>query len=508
MTIEKFLKKPNLLLTRENLVSMFIFLAGIILRLRQYLTGRSLWVDEAMLALNIVNRNFAELFKPLDYDQGAPIGFLLVEKIFNLMFGRNELALRFFPLLAGLVSLWTFYLLLKHFTREAGLLLAFTLFAGNPRLIYYSSEVKQYIVDVTVTIALLLFATHAFENPSRRNLTVLLFAGLLALWLSHPSLFILAAIGLALLISHIQKKDFANLWLVLEMGIIWLAEVGLLYFLTLRDLHSNAYMRTYWQDAFAPMPPWRDWNWYWTSFVENMDTQFAVTRAPWIMLLLILAGWAILSRQKFSFAITLAGTFFFNLLASSLKLYPSLERLTLFLVPINLLLIGKAVEWLHQSIRAHRVLSTLVLLGLGGILLSGPLPRTFEQFISPKYFQHIRPSMEFLQNTWHEGDLLYLSNGAVPAFEYYAPLYGLESVSYIAGKREDYINPTIILARIEALKGNHRVWFLITHVYEKGEFNEKDFLLDYLNQIGHKRREFRQPGTSVYLYLYDLSSSK
>src|ERR1051325_2431697 len=106
-----------------------LLLLGALLRMRQYLTGRSLWVDEAMLALNIVNQNFAGLFKPLDYDQGAPIGFLLVEKIFNSIFGKNEFTLRLFPLLVGLISLWLFYLLLKRITNIAGLLTALALFA-------------------------------------------------------------------------------------------------------------------------------------------------------------------------------------------------------------------------------------------------------------------------------------------------------------------------------------------------------------------------------------------
>jgi predicted membrane-bound mannosyltransferase len=87
----------------ERFVVAAILLIGILLRVRQYLTGRSLWADEAMLALNIVNRGFGGMFKPLDYDQGAPIGFLLVEKLFNSILGKNELALRLFPLLVGLV---------------------------------------------------------------------------------------------------------------------------------------------------------------------------------------------------------------------------------------------------------------------------------------------------------------------------------------------------------------------------------------------------------------------
>jgi len=47
---------------------------GIILRVAEYLPNRSLWRDEASLALNITNRSLFELLsKPLDYNQGAPL---------------------------------------------------------------------------------------------------------------------------------------------------------------------------------------------------------------------------------------------------------------------------------------------------------------------------------------------------------------------------------------------------------------------------------------------------
>ena len=138
----------------ERLGIGILLLLGFVFRIRQYLTGRSLWLDEAMLALNIVNRNFAGLFQPLDYDQGAPIGFLLVEKFINLMFGEHEFVLRLFPLIAGLASLVLFYLLLRKTTSGIGLLTGLGLFAVGPELIYYSSELKQYSVDVVVTIFL------------------------------------------------------------------------------------------------------------------------------------------------------------------------------------------------------------------------------------------------------------------------------------------------------------------------------------------------------------------
>lgn len=493
-------------LTVERIAIITVLLAGVILRIRQYLTGRSLWVDEAMLALNIVNRNFLELLKPLDYDQGSPIGFLLIEKVFNLLFGRNEYALRLFPLILGLLSLWIFYLLLKHFTRGTSLVIALGLFALNPRLIYYSSEVKQYIADVLVMIALLLLATRFFENPSRKQMGFIAIAGILALWLSHPALFILAGIGVTLFFYYLQKRDFRNIGFVAGMGVFWLANIGLLYSLTLRDLHGNSYMRDYWQIAFAPMPPWSNLNWYWATFEANADTHFAVTFAPWILFLLMLTGWLFMLRQKKYSATVIGLMLFFALLASSLTLYPSLERMVLFLTPVGILLAGSFMDGISRPLRENRIFHMLAILFSAAYLFYGIVPRTFEQFISPKYQEHIRPTMDYLQGAWQEGDAMYISYNGAPAFEYYAPMYGLENVSYVSGQRGDYGNPTAMLARLESLKGQKRVWVLLSHVYEKGDFNEHDFLFDYLKKNGSKTRAFIEPGTSVFLYLFDLDN--
>jgi hypothetical protein len=112
--------------------------------------------------------------------------------------------------------------------------------------------------------------------------------------------------------------------------------------------------------------------------------------------------------------------------------------------------------------------------------------------------------MEVLRETWKSGDALYVSHGALPAFRFYASFYGLEDIPYEFGLREEYQAPESMLEKLASLQGRPRVWILLSHVYEKKNFNEKDFLLNYLNQTGEKKREFRVPGTSVFLYLYDL----
>lgn len=492
-------------LSLQKITVAILILTGILFRLRQYLTGRSLWVDEAMLALNIVNRSVLDLFKPLDYDQGAPIGFLLIEKIFNLAPGRNEYALRLFPLIAGIAAIVLFYLLLKRTTSGAGLLTALALFVFNPRLIYYSSEVKQYIVDVAVTLGLLLLVLHILEeHPQRGDFIRLALAGFAALWLSHPALFVLAAIGLTLVIHYLSRRDHKSLRHTIGVGIFWLATIAFLYQLILKDLRQNSFMQEYWQGAYFPFPPWSDPAWFGSSITENIGVQFGIPYAVYLVFGLLLIGWVILWKQNKDQALVIGLIFTITLTTSAFHLYPVFERMILFLVPVGLLLLGKTVEALHQSLTKIPVMSYLTTLVFAAFLVYGPLVTSTGYLIKPKYFEHIRPSMEFLQQAWRPGDALYISNGGVPAFEYYAPIYGLSDASYISNDRDVYNNPETILRTLNSLKGNPRVWILISHAYEKGDFNEKDYIFEYLKQNGTRKREFRSPGTSVYLYLFDL----
>ncbi len=526
----------------ERNISLGILFVGAILRLRQYFSGRSLWADEAMLALNIVNRNFAELFQPLEYDQGAPLGFLLVEKLFNTLFGRTELVLRFFPLLAGLASLWLFYLLLMSLRRGAerrrsnllakseiasgwgldtpfatntqgysttsprndgiSFLLALAMFAFNPQLVNYSSEAKQYIVDVAVALGLLLLAIPIFQNQfNKRNVILLAIAGILALWFSHPALFVFAGIGVALVVQFLQARAYINLRTTLGIGFLWLANLALLYFINLRNLSQNNYLADYWAEGFISLQSWSDRGWV----SDLINYQFDIQFIPLLVFILILIGWIALFREQRSMAFAFAFTTFSAFIASALHLYPVNGRLSLFLIPLGILLLAKTVEFLQQTFSSNKFASTSITILLSGYLLINPFITSLQNFISPKYYEHIRPTMQVLADSWKDGDALFVTAWAEPAFRYYAPFYGLEDVEYVSSKIEDYPDGEKLKSRISSLVGEKRVWVLFSHVYGQGGFNERDYLVAYLNEIGEKRREILKSGTSVYLYFYDLS---
>lgn len=492
--------------SRENLPAILLLVLGAVLRLRQYFTGRSLWLDEAMLALNIVNRNFAGMFQPLDYDQGAPIGFLLIEKFFNVLLGRHELVLRLFPLIAGLAALWLFYLLLKPVTSSAGLLVALALFALNPQLIYYSSESKQYIVDVAVTVGLLVLALPALnQRANEKEFLWLGLAGFLALWLSHPALFVLAGIGFMLLIQYWQKRDWGNLRITLMLGILWSVSFILLYVINLRKLNANPFLTNFWSDAFLPMPPWSDLSWFQGFIIGNTRFQLGMNYGVWFVALLVGLGWFGLYQSHRRVAITLTFITCFALIASALRLYPVLGRLALFTAPLVTLLLGQAVDVSTRLFRSTKAINVALTVSISTFLIYSPLITSMQTFITPKYFEHIRPFMDYLSSVWKPDDEIFLSYGAKPAFLYYEPFYHLENIHYFTSQYEDYTDLEKLKTRFDPLIGKKRVWVLFSHVYEKENFNEKDFLISYLDSLGKQTRQIRIPDTSVYLYLYDLS---
>jgi hypothetical protein len=406
---------------------------------------------------------------------------------------------------AGVAAIGLFYLLLRRTTSGVGLLTGLALFAVSPKLVYYSSEVKQYILDVAVTISLLLLVLPILERRAgNRNYVVLGVAGLLGMWFSHPASFVLAGIGTVLLVQALTQRDQFQFRSILLMGIVWLANLGLLYFISLQGLSQNTFLLDYWQENFIPLPPWSDWEWFGIVFSGLNQNLVGIQISAWLIAIMHCLGFIALYTKNKSYAVIVLIIFGFSLIASALRLYPLGGRLSLFLVPLVIILISQSIDTLEQRLNAQHNWGKLVAILVGIYLLYAPIDESISAFRNPKYFEHIRPSMATLSENWQPGDKLFVSNGAVPAFRFYADRYGLGDVDFKTSEATDYSDPDKIVSRLQALDGYSRVWVLVTHVYETKDFNEKNFLLSSFDQLGEHKREFRSPGTSVYLNLYDL----
>ena len=158
--------------------ALIVVLVGAALRLAAYFSARSLWLDEAMLANNIVGRTFVALLGPLGENQSAPWLFLFGERATAMLLGPNELALRLLPLIAGILLPWIVWRTASKLAdRETGIIAA-AIAALSPLLLYYSNEVKPYGTDALVSATLVFVTLRVLENAAdRRRWFVLLFAG-------------------------------------------------------------------------------------------------------------------------------------------------------------------------------------------------------------------------------------------------------------------------------------------------------------------------------------------
>ncbi|GAB4434813.1 MAG: hypothetical protein Kow002_21590 [Anaerolineales bacterium] len=233
-----------------------------------------------------------------------------------------------------------------------------------------------------------------------------------------------------------------------------------------------------------------------------LDNPFEIKAHPWVVFALFVIGMIALIRKNWQVGTALASVFLFALAASALEKYSLIGRMLLFLTPLVFLFLSAGIDWVGALFK-HRWLSLSVRLVLAGYLLFVPVQYSLERFITPKIQEHIKPTMSYLKEHYRKDDKIYVYYFTEPAFRFYAPKFGFGPDQYFAGEKHQD-NPEAYLRELDKLDGNKRVWLIFSHVYFTEDINERDYMLEYLDTLGDKTREYRVPRTAVYLYLYDL----
>ena len=131
---------------------------GIVLRLADYANNRPLWLDEKYLGENVIGRPIFEFDRPLVHDQLAPPGFLVIARASARILGASPHALRLFPLVCGIASLFLLDAVARRSIAARAVPLVLALAAVSDDLIYYSTEFKQYMSDLVIALGCLLLA--------------------------------------------------------------------------------------------------------------------------------------------------------------------------------------------------------------------------------------------------------------------------------------------------------------------------------------------------------------
>ncbi len=408
---------------------------GVGLRLSQYLQNRSLWLDEARIALYISTRSFAGLLEPLEgipgtRVQSAPLGFLVLEKLAVLALGSSEQALRLLPLVCGIVSLPLFVVVARRFLAPGAVPVAVLLFAVSNHLVLYASEVKQYAGDVLATLLVLA----AVPGVARTTLTrprafalVALGGGLV--FFSVPVVFVLAGCGLAAAHAAWRRRDRTSLLRLTGVGAAWGVAFGAAYGLTMHHAAGSAMLRRYWAHAFVPLPPTSlaDIGRVCEAIAEVFDNPVGFV-PPLVGAGLFAIGLASLVRTRSSQAASLALPLGLALVASGLHAYPFEGRLLLFCVPLILLVIAAGVERVYAGVA---VVSTPLAAVVGVLLLFAVTMRAIAASGTPMRPEETRPLLEYVRARWQPDDVLIVPPQGRAGVQYYATRYGFTDADIV-----------------------------------------------------------------------------
>lgn len=476
-----------------------LVLLGVALRGVALSGDRNLWIDEAMLALNVVERDPAGLLEPLGWNQCAPVGFLLLLKGGVSLFGASEAGLRAVPFLGSALGLVGFaWVAGRLLPRPAGVL-AVALAAVTPFLISYAAECKQYATDAALTAGLFAAAAGLLEGKGgAARWAGLAVAGGAAIWFSHPAAFVLGGIGTALLAEAAFKKDRTRFLAAAATAGVWLASFATCYLLFLRHHGGNQYLLDYWTGHFLPLPPRSpgDFAWlmdhFFAPFTYPGGLGGTEIRAGGIAAVLWIVGVRAMWRENRTVAAAVVLPAAFALLASGLHKYPFAGRLLLFLVPLMLLGVARGAAAVVSALRSPQPLAAVVVLG---VLVAAPCLEAYQELRRPMRYEQLAPVLDGVRREWQPGDRMYVYYGAAPAFTFYtrADPFPAGSVTLGAEGRKDRLE---YRGQLLPLKGSPRVWLVFSHRHK----HEDSDIRAYAEGLGRCERVISGAGAAAYLF--------
>ena len=332
-----------------------IILIGVILRVFFAFIDTGLWHDECALAINILDRDYLELLRPLRFMQIAPPVFLWMSKFFVSIVPVNNVnfidsTFRGISLFSGVGAIVAFYFLLKNeFHNKLVMLSGVFIMALSASLINYSYEYKPYSSDVLVAILLILYFIKI--NPKSYLKQVLHSVGLFfVVMFSLPSAFIIVA-G----ITSILLKD----WKKFLCAIIpFLSCFAIYYFVYLKGILAfhGIGMNRYWNDYFITG----------TNFLNVILFYIRINLNlfifPIITLLFILSGLFYSWKRNKTLGIILSVILVEVLVASALRIYPIDPRTQLYLIPVLAFLVCEVLNKIYSKKIAAIICSMLLVM--------------------------------------------------------------------------------------------------------------------------------------------------
>lgn len=477
-----------------------IILIGALLRIWHFVGARSFWMDETMVALDIMYLSPTGLMGALPFEQIAPLGWLLLEKACTHLWDNFEFALRLPSLVGGIAALLIFHRLLKSCVGAWETVAGMAMLSLFPLFIQYSSEVKPYILDAMFSAAILNVSVLLLRAHDQRIRWTLFYGatGIVCIPLSFGGTLAMAGTGTALFAAAAARKERVWALGLVGVGILWASLFVALYQLSYAHNAATITNMTdvYWTKNFAPFPTSLQGIYWYTSTAAVTIGYLLSSSNAQLAAILWLYGMVRIGTREPWIAVLLISTIFATLIASMFGAYPFSKRLILGLAPAVIIGVSSGAIGVVMQFR-HRAIATIVMIALLGL---SPIKQTAAgaSHVPPFPNEEIKPNLAYLERHYRPGDALFLHSRAEAAFFLYGGRFGLSELPYKVTTSFS-LDPSCVYDDARTIRAEPRAWLLIYHAV-KPDWAPLKSLAWLLAQSGTLKRVSDQPGSSLYLY--------
>jgi len=273
-----------------------------------------------------------------------------------------------------------------------------------------------------------------------------------------------------------------------------------LYFVSLRSLAADPFLRGYWAAAMAPRPfrvhSFASWMARIVPALYRNPGHFGI---PLLAVALTAAGFVILlKRDRITLAVTLLAIVGLALTAASLDRYPLSGRLALYLLVVIILPLSAVVDW---SMRRLPVRPGLGLCGVALVasVIVSPVMAAASYAPHPFTTPDTRDVLRFVRDHRQPGDQLWVQWPEVAVAQFYAAPFKLQPDAYLgdgggAGSGGCSGQPPSTAAN------GRRVWAVFGYRLSTAPPNERASIVATLSQQATLRTEAQRAGAVAYLY--------
>ncbi|MBN1997998.1 glycosyltransferase family 39 protein [candidate division KSB1 bacterium] len=457
-----------------------------------------------------------------DWPIQFPPLFGLAVRLAVVLFGSNHFALRFFPAFFAVLAVGASFLLYRLFVSTPW---AFTgaviMGVMSDKLMWYAKCLKHYTADVLFTVLLLYFGKMALDR--NRILYWILFSvtASVAIWVAFGSVFVAGAVFVAVFYKWIVLDHQSGGWKkIISGGLLFACSLAALYFINISKAVSNPVFLQAWDLQTFVGSRASDFGYLLRFFLHKgyhilllpyyfFEDNYAFA-VPANLCIIIYFVYAVKKRQWTNLKLFLL-PLVFVLLLSTMGKYPfSAGRLSLFLLPIWILLIllglRQVFRYLYRRNKYLLYAVTSICVALSLFLVYTNVVKVSHQ----KYAggRRVDQMIFALKENARDQDTVFLHWGAIlPFYFYYTdhkpgyqkqyPVDHLGTINVIYGEEHTLFpqNEEAQFERVVNVPG--RLWIVFGHLWPSDDMKK---LVDMLDNRRVRLQKFEFKGCVLFLY--------